>query len=426
MTNFKENYKIDFDTEQEILQHFFASKNDPQYKVQTYQAMQNLIGLFKHFYPDVAIQDPIFREKSVKSGLFKLKELQIERFAKLYSLHLATNLDTNNFIQRITDRIHKCIPPPEQEHIIQSIQILLFSDLRTISIRNLANTLMSSHLSIDNRRALLRILYQRILDSNLSNISEELTYIEKNYGAIGAILQQKPENDILHYTSITKLKNRPDLIANLQDEKKFVRCHDLKGSTIVISHIPANFTTKNEPLKQLLKKREEATTPSSYKELDHQCMVLLSEEFANKLCQIKEYRNLCIIPDSLKHKNKSNGYEAYHMEFLLQNHPDYFLELQVKSKYIEEISRGNGSASHSKRFSKERVLPPMDTIQGFKNTLAYILPHYVEFQSCNGYAPYEFSMEENTLKYLFDILKDDHTATLKIHSFFKQLEEQEK
>ena len=34
--------------------------------------------------------------------------------------------------------------------------------------------------------------------------------------------------------------------------------------------------------------------------------------------------------------------------------------------------------------------------------------------------------EENTLKYLFDILKDDHTATLKIHSFFKQLEEQEK
>lgn len=424
MTNFKENYQITFNTEQEILQRFFALKNDPQYKAQTYQAMQNLIKIFKYFYPEVDIQDPIFREKSVKSGLFKLKELQIERFAKLYSLHLTTNLDTSDFIQKITDRIYECIPPSEQKHIMQSIHLLLFSDLKNISIRNLADTLMLSHLSVDNRRALLRILYQRILDSHLSNTSQELTYIEKNYGAIGAILQQKPENDILHYTSITKLRNRPDLITNLQNEKQFVRCHDLKAGTIIISHIPANFATKNEALKDLLKKREEATTPSSYQELDHQCMVLLSEEFTNQLAQIREYKNLCIVPDSLKHKNKSNGYEAYHMEFLLDNQPDYFLELQIKSKYVEEISKGNGAASHSKRFSKERVLPPMDTLENFKNTLSYILPHYVEFQACNGYAPYEFSMEENTLKYLFDILKDNHIATLKIHSFFKQLEKQ--
>ena len=426
MTNFKEDYKVDFNVEQKILQHFFALKNDPQYKSQTFQAMQNFIDLFKKFYPEVMIQDPIFREKSVKSGLFKLKELQIERFAKLYCLHLNTSLDLELFIERITDRIYKSIPPAEQQHMLQCIQVLLFSDLKTFSIQKLADTLMSSHLSVDNRRALLRILYQRILDSPLPNVSEELTYLEEHYGFIGATLQKKPENDILHYSSILQLRNRPDLVAVLKNEESFVRCHDLKGGTIVISHIPSHFTTQNESLKQLLKRREEATTASSYQKLDHQCMVLLSEDFTNRLTHLEQYKNFCIIPHSIKHKNKSNGYEAYHMEFLLQNRSDYFLELQVKSKYIEEISKGNGSASHAKRFSKERVLPPMNNLQAFKNTLAYFLPHYVEFQACNGYAPYEFSMEENTLKYLFDILKDDHTTTLQIHSLFKQLEEQEK
>ena len=426
MTDFKNKYQVQLSTKEQIINNFLALKCNPYYKANAINAMQNIIELFCYIYPDVSIEDPIFREKSIKSGLFKLKELKIERFAKLFTFHKTTQSDMENFYNMIKDRVLETIPQSEQKNILQKIQTLLYDNLQNIDLHDLENILMNCNLSVDNRRALIRILYQRIKDSNLPDISDQLKYIEDNYGYVSSVKQNKPENDILRYCNIQKLHDNPSLIKNIMDEKNFVQCHDLRGGTLVITNIPSNIKTNNIELKKLLNIRDSYDKNSiEYKTLDHQCMVILSEEFMNYLCNSSMY-NKKIVPDTLKHKNKSNGYEAYHVELTVDDEPNHFLELQLKSKYVDKISKGNGSASHCKRFSKQRVIPNMSSIAEFKKSLNHMLPHYIEFQKDNGYKPYEYSLKEDVFKYLIDILATDHDSALQIYNLLNQIEHNEK
>lgn len=58
-------------------------KEDKEYLERVKSESANMVKLFKYFYPEIQIGDVVFRQKSAKSVIGKIKNLEIERVSKL-------------------------------------------------------------------------------------------------------------------------------------------------------------------------------------------------------------------------------------------------------------------------------------------------------------------------------------------------------
>lgn len=482
MTNFIERLKVNsfIDSDPVSLaysKHLILKKDYlDHYKSDAISQAFNLISFFEQCYPGVIIDNPLLREKSSKSIFDKIMSLEIERLGKLYlveadipdKLHKLEKDKLGDFFPvnlsllelLVSKRIDENLSTQESINAKKSLHSLLFDDIKDVNISNIAKNLFDKRkLSKNSKTSLLRILIAKVKSSDLHNKDEILQGLDEKYGKTAAELSGIPEDDIIGYDSILSMEDSSYNLNNeifdnryssklerLIYEQEFLRCKDLIGMQIIVSSIPDNFTSSNPEIAELLAMRKQITDKNSceYKRIDQACMTAICEDFIDKLTTSPEWlkkTNTRIVRDSVKHKRKTNGYVAEHIKFELGGNPDHTLEFQVKSKYVDILSHAPGTAAHSARIGKERVLPTLlqdgsadvtkvsdEDLKRFRRELVYRLPKFVEFEkdSTGKYRSYYFSTLENCFKFYDVIFNKDHDSALKLSYLVNKIEKSEK
>jgi len=394
----RDTYKISKNPIQEAYTNQLGLKMNKEYEKWADNIGINILEYFFSKYPEVIIEMPKIREKSPQSLLGKIKNLQIERLSKLYAVEGISDKDKENFYMLIKERIH-------ENNILDNIRILsiiknlLYNDINKFDIKQFEERIMIEGISKSTKTSLLRILVSKIENSNLENKEEQLKELDEKYGKKAAIISGASEDDIIKYDSITKIKENPEIINRLRDENRFLKANDLRGMKIVVVDIPDDFSTENEKIKRILEERKKSESSIERVLYTHLAIVEIGKEFYNNFDNNEvflEKLGLRVIPDSNKHKKKSNGYEAEHIKFYSSIEPQYTLELQFKSEYVENICKGEGIASHQNRPGKQRVLPKANNDKELMEKLRYVVPKYKIFKRCgNTIKVEEFSMLEN-------------------------------
>lgn len=453
-----------------VRRHFNLRK-DSDYKNIAVENAIHLIDFFNRAYPGIEIKDPLLRVKSPKSINEKIKSLSLERASKLAAVEAdipnklhnyeinhygnVTNIDYNQVYSLLSDRIEESIDEKKQPELKNILSEFLFDKISLKNLKDVEHKLLdNSKLSKNTKTALVRLYYAKIKSSSIDLKDELIQNIHAKYGTGLAQRSHDPENDLLDYSKILEIENTDYDMSNtnfdnhyfskldrLIDEPEFLRCKDLIGMQIIISSIPEGYKSQNEYINNLLDMRSKISNKNSkeYRNCDNECMNAIATDFVNNLASSSEFLNLTnskIIRDSIKHKNKVNGYVADHIKFELAGNPDYSLELQVKSKYVDQLSKGKGSAAHCARFGKERILPTilqknnnkLDNISNkdllqFCEELEYRLPKFTVFSKniFNKYKPTDFSLIENIGSFYMDSIENNNELLSKFNFLLNKI-----
>lgn len=382
----------------------------------TDEAIINILNYFSKIYPGVSIEIPKAREKSPKSILNKIKNLQIERLSKLYAIEGIGKEQKQEIYNLFKERVYEN-SNLKQEQILIYIKQLLEDPIENINIDNFINNVIIAGMSTSTKTALLRILVSKIEKSNLKNKDLLLKNLDEKYGKAAARKSGIPEKDIIRYSSIEDIRNTKRRMNVLHDEQYYLRSKDLRGAEIVIADFQDNFHTDNPKIKKLLEEKKK--DPKNAIIYNHKCSIELGKDFIKELCKNKELLNkwgIRVMPYSIKYKKKTNGYEADHIKFEFLKNLDYSFELQIKSEYILEITKKDGIASHENRPGKERILPNMDKQHEFIKGLNFALPKYTTFRKTpNGYKKRKCNMKENMTAFYqsqLDVTSEEYERAL--------------
>lgn len=427
-SNLQERYKIKQTAVEKSFARQMGLKMNKEYENWADNIGTELIELFLEKYKGAIIEMPRIREKSPKSLLGKIKNLQIERLSKLYAVDGINKEEREELYSLIKERILEN-KELDENAILNEVRKLLEEEIAQIDIKKLEETLMVEGISRSTKTALLRILVSKIEKSSLKNKDEILQKFDERYGekaAKSGIL----EEDIIKYNSIRDLQNNERKLGRLRDEKQFLKANDLRGMKIIVVDIPDNFKTENQKIKEILENRKNAKTSEEKIMYTHSAIVEVGKEFYSELANNEELLkklNLEVIPDSNKHKKKINGYEAEHIKFMSKKEPEYTLELQFKSEYVENISRGEGAASHENRPGKSRILPQANTDAELIEKLKFSVPKYKTFRiEKNGIKVKEYTMLENVMGFYQGKLEVDSEEYNKLITVLSNKEKEQK
>ena len=418
--NVLQHYKVEKDAVQTSYHEQMMLKINPQYEEWANSTASKLIEYFLNKYDGVSIEIPKLREKSPRSLLGKIKNLQVERLSKLYSIDEATMENKKELYLLLKERIEEN-EELDEDKMLEGIKSLLKND--DININSFEETLMVDGLSNSSKTALLRILVSNVKKSNDLDKDEKLKYLSDKYGKGLARKTGEPEDDLIRYDSIINIRNNQRKIERLKDERQFLKANDLRGMKIVVSKIPDDFKTDNIKIKQILKRRSNTENNQEERKLNHLAIVELGKEFYSDIEnneQLLENANMEIIPDSNKHRKKRNGYEAEHIKFINKDYPEFTLEMQFKSVYVENITRGNGSASHENRPGKSREIPYTENDQELIKAIDYMTPRYTTFNMEDGYIiPNKQPMLRNVIAYFqdqLDVGSEEYQRIVRLYS----------
>ena len=397
----RESYMVK-DSVQKAYLNQIGLKMNKEYEFWADNVGIKIIEYFFSKYPEVKIEMPKIREKSLKSLLGKIKNLQIERLSKLYAIEGISNNDKESFYLLIEERINEN-NILDTKRVLETVNDLIYNDINEFDINQFEERIMVEGITRSTKTALLRILVSKIENSNLKNKEEQIKILDEKYGKKAAMILGSSEYDIIKYDSINKIKENPDIINRLRDENRFLKANDLRGMKIVVVDIPDDFKTNNERIKRILEERKKSVSSIERVLYTHLAIVEIGKEFYADLANDKQFLqslNLEVIPDSNKHKKKSNGYEAEHIKFHSYTNPAYTLELQFKSEYVETICKGEGMASHQNRPGKQRILPQTNNDRELIEKLIYMVPKYKVFKKHgNTIKVKKFSMLKNVMGY---------------------------
>ena len=398
-------------------------KDNSEYEKWCNSTAIQLIEYFFSKYKDTKIEVPKLREKSPRSLLGKIKNLQIERLSKLYAIGEITRQNNRDFYYLIKERIEENKDLDETK-ILNEVKKLLAK--KEINIKDFEDTFMIDGISNSTKTALLRILVSKIEKSDLKNKHKKLQYLSDKYGKGLATKLNEPEADIIRYDSILNIKKSKEKIERLKDENQFLKANDLRGMKIVVVEVPDDLETDNEEIKRLLQLRKNAKTKAEERLYTHMAIVEMGKEFYQDIMTNEELlnkTNMSVIPGSSRHRRKSNGYEAEHIKYINNNNPDFTLEMQFKSIYVENLTRGTGSASHENRPGKTRVLPNANDDNHLIEQINYMAPKYTTFGMKDGHiVAQKQTMLRNVMAYFQDQLDVGSEEYEKIISLYSDYE----
>ena len=84
--DFRKKYKVPKSNVEKSYEYQLGLKSNEEYEKRVDSTFVQIITLFKSMYPNVTIETPVGREKSNKSLLTKIENLEIERLCKLYAI----------------------------------------------------------------------------------------------------------------------------------------------------------------------------------------------------------------------------------------------------------------------------------------------------------------------------------------------------
>ena len=409
-SDFKQMYKVDKNPIQISYEKQLGLREDKQYEDFIDKRCIDILNYFNNLFEDVEIQMPKKRKKSPKSIKEKSKNKEIERLTKLYMVEGISKEDEEELYSLLESRVYER-KDIDVESILNNVKKLFTEDMENINVEDFVKTVINPKLSKSTKRSILRVLIGKIEKSNLETKKEKIKYIDDLYGKGAKERLSDPEADIISYSSIEEILNDDNKRKMLHEEVDYLKSEDLMGMKIVISNVPNNIETNNEFLKKILNLRNNQQDKTKKNMYDNMAMQEIAREFTERVINDKEFldkMNVEIIPYSVKHKNKANGYEAYHFKIRKKDNIDYSLEVQVKSEYVEVLAKGNGKAGHANRPGKERVLPSIDNPKDFLEKIHFMVPEYTIFtKGENGYKAKRCSKTENVISYYESILNPE-------------------
>lgn len=426
--NFKELYKVKR-TPVEISNEIqFGLRENEEYEKITDKQCEEILNFFAECYPQVLIEIPKKRKKTPKSINEKSKNKEIERLANLYVIEGISKEEIEELYSLLEQRIDEN-KQLDSIIILEDINTLLKSNIQDLNIEKFLEEIMIEQISNSTKKALLRILTSKIEKSDIKQKQEILNMLDEKYGKKAEIITGIPENNIIEYEEIEKIRKNPYKLEALHKEVDYLKSTDLMGMKVIICKIPSEIQTENEELKKLIKLRDSASTRKEKEIYDNMATQEIARDFINRIAEDKQFLQKIsaeVIPYSIKHKNKTNGYDAYHVKVRSIENPQYTLEIQAKSEYVENLARGNGAASHEKRPGKKRVLPNTLYEKEFMKQLKYTVPEYTLFiKNEDGYKAKKCSMLENTLAYFENSLYPGIELYEKIIRIIKRNSEEE-
>lgn len=419
-------YKVNKSDVEQSFDKQMGLKMNPEYEEWANNLAVQIIEYFTNKYKGVEMEIPKLREKSPRSLLGKIKNLQIERLSELYAVEGITNNNKRELYSLIEERINEN-NNLNKDNIMKCIQELLFT--KKINIRNFEKEIIINGISNSTKMALLRILISKIEKSKYINKLEAINVLDKKYGAGFAQRTGEPEDDIIKYDHIIELRNNPEKIKSVKDKNEFLKANDLRGMKIVVVDIPDDLKTENTKINELLEKRKNTVTQDERKKYTHEIIVELGKEFYNDLETNESFQqkfNMDILENSRKHKIKKNGYEAEHIKFVSSIEPEYRLEMQFKSEYVENNSRGSGKASHENRPGKLRILPNSNNNAELMRKINFMVPKYTTFIYKNGYIVAQKQTElNNIMAYFQDQIDFDSEDYKRIYELYSNYNNQQ-
>ena len=416
--NFKEFYKVDNSAVETAYNKHIGLKNNEEYEKWADDTAVALIEYFENKYKGVVLEIPELREKSAKSVLGKIKNLQIERISKLYAVDTITDREKQEFIELISERIDED-PSLDKENLLKEIDKLIYSD--EIDIESFEKNFLVDGLSKSTKTALLRMLVGKIEKAEYPNKKVDLVSLNEKYGEKAVKITGIPEKNLVKYASLVDLKKNERKFNRLKNENEYLKVNDLRGMKIVVSDVPDDLETDNVKIKELIEKRNNAITGVEKRQYSHQIIVEMGLEFFKDLEENEELLkrlNMQVIPGSNKHKKKTNGYEADHIKFMNSKEPEYTLEMQLKSGYVENKTMGTGSASHENRPGKERIIPESENDDELRKEYEYICPKYKTLREIDGKKQWvKLTERQNVLVHFQGKLKpgsDDYEKIFKL------------
>lgn len=421
MNDIREHYNVKRNTVEESFAIQLGLKMNKEYEVWADRAAIGIIEYFLNKYKGIDIEMPKAREKSPKSLLGKIKNLQIERLSKLYAIEGINEQEKETLYKLIKERVYE----NDKLNIIYTlaeIKNLLYNEVEKIDIEKFEEIIMVDGISNSTKTALLRILVSKLESSNISDKEIKIEELDGKYGKKASIESGLVEDDIIRYSSIETIRNNTSKVERLKDEMSFLKANDLRGMKFVVVDVPDDLETDNKKLKEILKRRKETTSAKMkivYKEL---AIIEIGKEFYKDLEtneQLLKKLNMQVIPDSNKHKKKSNGYEAEHIKFYNCTNPQYTLEVQYKSEYVENICKGEGVAAHQNRPGKKRILPHANTSTELIQKLRYTVPKYKVYRlGEDGIKVHTFDMLRNIMGFYQNQLEPNTEEYEKIMNIF--------
>lgn len=429
VNSFKESCKVKR-TPVEISNEIqFGLRQNEEYEKITDRQCEEILNFFSECYPQVSIEIPKKRKKTPKSINEKSKNKEIERLSKLYVIEGISNEEIEELYSLLEQRIYES-EQLDSNTILENINTLLKSDIKNLNIEKLLENIMVEQISNNTKKALLRILTSKIEKSDIKQKQEKIAMLEEKYGKKAQQRTRIPEDNIIEYEEIEQIRKNPYKLEALHKEVEYLKSSDLMGMKIIICDIPSNIETENKELKKIIQLRDKATTKEEKETYDNMATQEIAREFINKIAQDEKFLQRIsaeVIPFSIKHKNKTNGYDAYHVKVRCINNPQYTLEIQAKSEYVENLSRGDGAASHEKRPGKKRIIPSTEYEEEFIKQLKHTVPEYTLFiKDENGYKARKCSMLENTLAYFENSLYPKMELYEKVVKIIKRNSEKEK
>lgn len=410
----REKYRVEKSNIEKSYEYHLGLKNNEEFEKRVDDTFLAFANLLKSTYPNIAIETPRLREKSNKSLKNKIIKLEIERLCKLYAIGEITDEEKESLYNLIISKLNNV-----DENLIKDIFNGKIDDLECID-----KIMRLEEVETHDKTAILRILNANFIKQNKEELSEEL---EEKYGLAAAKQTNSLVNNILHWECIQNLDE--DMLRKLHSPSEYLCVKDIRGFKFVIANIPENFQTDNKYLKDLINKRKEASLNEKLKYNDL-CCIELEKEFVNKLISNKELLeslNIEILPGGYKHKQKQNGYIAEHLKFFYKDHPEYIMEMQLRSTYREDLSRANGKAAHDKRSGKKRVFPSVENKREFIEDIKNGVPKYKILRiKENEFELYECSMGENMLEYFLGYVDLDSKEYEKAMEYIEEYEEENK
>ena len=395
----KSRYKVTKSPEQASYEQQIGLKQNEEYRKMVEKTFLQIVNLFIGKYKGVSIEPPRGREKSYKSLKGKIDKLEIERLCKLYAIEGISKEDKKRLCNLVISHIEPNGDKEKTAEIQKEIEDIFYGEIN--SFEQVEKLISKKQLSDNMKTACLRVSKIRLENGESLKNEKILNDIENNFGQEAAARENKEEKDLLHWECVEEVKNSKS-IEKLHRPMEYLKAKDLRAFKIVIANVPDDAKTENGQLQKIIEERKNAPE-DEIKKYNAKCCIELEKDFAQYLLkntEILQKMGIQILNEGYKRKNKANGYIADHIKFSYIEHPEYTFELQLRSLYIEELSRANGPAAHDKRSGKARIFPNTENSEEFIKQLKQSVPDYTILERAeNGYKIKNCTLMENMLEY---------------------------
>lgn len=220
--NLRKNYRIKQTSVEKSFNHQIGLKNNKEYEHWADEVGKELVKYFYSQYPGVKIEIPKMREKSQRSLLGKVKNLEIERLSKLYAIEGISQEEKEELYSLIEERIYEN-DDLDIDDTLTVIREIIYGEFNPHNLDSIEQTIMVDGISKSTKTALLRILMSKIINSNETYDYKKhiIKYFNCEYGKTAAKRSGLEEKDIIKYQSIINLRKDEHKIERLRDANSF-------------------------------------------------------------------------------------------------------------------------------------------------------------------------------------------------------------